>query len=182
MFLSLLLSLSLNVSCCWSCLLIALTICHKGHESLGQLCSAQKNLKPSPHLVVRLLLELPWRSGEAINSKRWKQKYSSCCVRRRGSRRKLEGDDSSAEVIQLWQKDGGEDNDDDNYDVGGQTEWWVRWWCVFVFVFVKCEIASMIKIFPARMIPQMKLWCSALPIFHQILRRNLCKHTRTNII
>ena len=30
--------------------------------------------------------------------------------------RKLEGDDSSAVVIQLWQKDGGEDNDDDDYD------------------------------------------------------------------
>ena len=28
----------------------------------------------------------------------------------------MEGDDSSAEVIQLWQKDGGEDNDDDDYD------------------------------------------------------------------
>ena len=48
----------------------------------------------------------------------------------------MEGDDSSAEVIQLWQKDDGEDNDDDNYDdeddddyddddygdAGGQTE------------------------------------------------------------
>ena len=49
----------------------------------------------------------------------------------------MEGDDSSAEVIQLWQKDGGEDNDDDHYDgddddddydgdddedVGGQTD------------------------------------------------------------
>ena len=40
----------------------------------------------------------------------------------------MEGDDSSAEVIQLWQKDGGEDNDDDDYDhdddddVGGQTD------------------------------------------------------------
>ena len=41
----------------------------------------------------------------------------------------MEGDDSSAEVIQLWQKDGGEDNDDDDYDdedddgdVGDQTE------------------------------------------------------------
>ena len=49
---------------------------------------------------------------------------------RRGSWRKLEGDDSSAEVIQLWQKDGGdgEDNDDDDYDddddgdAGGQTD------------------------------------------------------------
>ena len=30
--------------------------------------------------------------------------------------RKLEGDDSSAVVVQLWQKDGGEDNDDDDYD------------------------------------------------------------------
>ena len=43
--------------------------------------------------------------------------------------RKLEGDDSSAVVVQLWQKDGGEDNDDDDYDdedddgdVGDQTE------------------------------------------------------------
>ena len=60
--------------------------------------------------MVRLVLKLPWRS-----SKHKKRKYSSCCVRR-GSRRKLEGDDSSAEVIQLWQKDGGEDNDDDDYD------------------------------------------------------------------
>ena len=48
----------------------------------------------------------------------------------------MEGDDSSAEVIQLWHKYGGEDNDDDDYDgddddhyddddygdVGGQTE------------------------------------------------------------
>ena len=40
----------------------------------------------------------------------------------------MEGDDSSAEVIQLWHKYGGEDNDDDDYDdddygdAGGQTE------------------------------------------------------------
>ena len=36
----------------------------------------------------------------------------------------MEGDDSSAEVIQLWQKDGGEDNDDDDDDddAGGQTD------------------------------------------------------------
>ena len=72
MFLSLLLSLSLNMSSCWLCLLIALTTCRKGHESLGQLCSAPKNLKPKPHLVVRLLLELPlekWRRYKQQNMK-----------------------------------------------------------------------------------------------------------------